>query len=78
MNQILIKFTFIQNMLINKKESTYVKYLNDAETFIEQSNDMDGIQKNIEECNRNTKHRIFLAFNDMVAHMFSNKNIMEQ
>ena len=36
-------------LLINKRESTDLKYLNDSKTFIEYSNDMDDIFKNIEE-----------------------------
>ena len=35
--------------LITKRESTGLKYLNDCKAFIEYSNDMDGIYKNIEE-----------------------------
>ena len=40
-------------LLINKRESTGLKYFNDSEAFIEYSNDMDDIYKNIEEYNRN-------------------------
>ena len=36
-------------LLINKRESTSLKYLNDSKAFIEYSNDMDDIYKNIEE-----------------------------
>ena len=35
-------------LLINKRESTRLKYLNDIKAFIEYSNDMDDIHKNIE------------------------------
>ena len=35
-------------LLINKRESTGLKYLNDSKAFIEYSNDMDDIYKNIE------------------------------
>ena len=38
--------------LINKKESTGLEYLNDSKAFIEYSNDMNEIYKNIEEYNR--------------------------
>ena len=40
-------------LLINKRESTGLKYLNDSKAFIEHSNDMDDIHKNIEEYNPN-------------------------
>ena len=39
-------------LLINKRESAGLKYLNDAKVFIEYSNDMDDIYKNVEEYNR--------------------------
>ena len=35
--------------LINKRESAGLKYLNDSKAFIEYSNDMDDIYKNIKE-----------------------------
>ena len=40
-------------LLINKRESTGIKYLNDSKGLIEYSNDMD--DKSIEEYNINTK-----------------------
>ena len=42
-------------LLINKRESTGLKYLNHSKAFIEYSNDMDDIYKNIEEYNPNKK-----------------------
>ena len=47
--------------LINKRESTGLKYLNDSKAFIEYSNDMDDIYKDIEEYNLNKKHKILLV-----------------
>ena len=41
--------------LIKKQESTGLKHLNDSEAFIEYSNDMDDIHKNIEEYNPTKK-----------------------
>ena len=35
-------------LLINKRESTVLKYLNDLKAFIEYTINMDGIYKNIE------------------------------
>ena len=37
--------------LINKKESTELKHFNDPEDFIEYSNDMQDVYKNIEVYN---------------------------
>ena len=45
-------------LLINKRESTGLKYLNDSKTGIEYSNDMDDICKNIEEYNPYKKLKI--------------------
>ena len=48
-------------LLINKRESRGLKYLNDSKAFIEYSNDMD-IYKNIEEYNPNKKRKILIVF----------------
>ena len=37
--------------LISKSESTGLKHFNDLRAFIEYSNDMQDVYKNIEECN---------------------------
>ena len=42
-------------LLIKKRESTDLKYFNDLKAFIEYSNGMDGIYKNIEEYSPNKK-----------------------
>ena len=42
-------------LLINKRESTGLQYLNDSKAFIEYSKGMDDIYKNIEENNTNKK-----------------------
>ena len=62
-------------MLINKRESTGLKYLNDRKAFLEYSNDMDDIYENIEEYNPNKKRKILIAFGDMIADMLSNKKL---
>ena len=54
-------------LLINKRESTGLKYLNDSKAFIEYSNDMDDIYKNIENHNPNKKQKILIVFDDMTA-----------
>ena len=61
--------------LINKRESTCLKYLNDAKAFIEYSNDMDDINKNIEEDNPSKKRKILTVFDDMIADMLSNQKL---
>ena len=56
-------------MLINKREITALKYLNDSKTFIEYSNDMDDIYENITEYNINKKQEILIVFIDMIPDM---------
>ena len=46
------------HLLINKRKSTGLKHLNDSKAFIEYSNDMDDIYKNIEEYNQNKRKDI--------------------
>ena len=52
-------------LLINKREST---------GFIEYSNDMDEIYKNIGKYNPNKKRKILIIFDDTIADMLSIKN----
>ena len=59
--------------LINRKENTGLKYFNDSKAFIEYSNDMNDIYKNIEEYNPNKKGKILIVFEDMIADTLSNK-----
>ena len=47
--------------------------MNDFKAFIEYSDDMDDIYKNIEEQNPNKKRKILVVFDDMIADMLSNK-----
>ena len=56
MNQILTIFLYGKDLyepkhqlLINKRESASLKYLNDSKTFIEYSNVMEDVYKNFEE-----------------------------
>ena len=61
--------------LINKRDSTGLKDLNDSKAFIEYSNDMDGIYKNIEEYIPNKQLKILIHFGDMIADMPSHKKL---
>ena len=47
-------------LLINKRESTGSKHLNDSIEFIEYSSDMDDIYKNIEKYNPNKKRSLLM------------------
>ena len=60
-------------MLINKRESAWLKYFNDFKAFIEYSNGMGDIYKNIAEYNPNKKREILFAFDDIIADILTNK-----
>ena len=62
-------------MLINKRDSAGLKYLNYSKAFIEFLNDMDDICKNTEEYNPNKKRKIFTVFDYIIADMLSNKKL---
>ena len=62
---------------VSNRESTDLKHLNDSKAFIEYSNDMNDIYKNIEEYNPNKKWKILIAFDDMIADVLSNKNLIQ-
>ena len=59
--------------LIKKRENVGTKHFYDFKTFIEYSNYMDDIYKNIEEYHSNKKRKILIVFDDMIADMLSNK-----
>ena len=58
--------------LINKKESTVLKHFNDPKAFIEYSNDMQDVYKNINDYNPNEENKILTVFDDMIADMIYN------
>ena len=62
-------------ILINKTESTGLKYFNDPKAFIEYSNDMQHVYINIEEYNIGKKRKILIVFDDMIVDMINNKNL---
>ena len=62
-------------LLINKRGNARWKYFNDSKAFVEYSNDMYDIYKNIEEYNQNKKGKILIIFDDMIAHILSNKKL---
>ena len=62
-------------MLSKKQENTRLKHFYDPKTFIEYSNDMDDIDKNIKEYNPNKQRKILLISDDMIAYIFSNESL---
>ena len=62
-------------MLIKRRKNTGLKIFNNFKAFIECTNDIDDIYKNMEEYNPNNKHKMLTVFNDMITDMFSNKRL---
>ena len=59
--------------LINKRESTGLKHLYDPKAFIEYSNDVQDVYKNIEKYNPGKKRKILIFFDDMIPDIIKNK-----
>ena len=62
-------------ILIDKRERVGLKTFNNPKTFIEYSNDMQDVYKNINEYNPGKKRQILIVFDDMIADMINNKNL---
>ena len=60
-------------MLLNKLEKSGLKHFNDPIAFIDLSNNMNNVYKNIEEYNQNKKKLI--VFDDMIANMLSKEKL---
>ena len=52
---------------IHIKKVQGIKHLNDSKTFIQCSNDVNGIYKKIEEYNPNRKRKILIVFDDTIG-----------
>ena len=61
--------------LIKKRKSIGLKHFNDAKAFIEYSNDMCDVYKNINNYNPDKENEILIVFDDMIADIISNKKI---
>ena len=62
-------------LLINKRESTGLKHFNDPKAFIEYSNDMQDVYKNIDEYNLGKKCKVLIVFDGMIADAINNKKL---
>ena len=61
--------------LINKREGVGVNHFNDPKAFIQYSNDMHDVYKNINEHNVDKDRKILIVFDDMIADMIHNKKL---
>ena len=59
--------------LINKREIIGLEYFNHPKAFIEYSNYMQDVYKNINEYNQGKKCKTLIVFDDMMADMINNK-----
>ena len=65
----------IYQYLINKREKVGLNYFNNPKAFMEYSNDMQDVQKNIEDYNPIKKRKILIVFDDMIADMINNNKL---
>ena len=61
--------------MIEKRKSKGLKHFNDPKAFIEYSNDMQDVYKNIEEYNLAKKRKILTVFDDTIADMINKKRL---
>ena len=59
--------------LIKNRENAGIKHANDSNAFIEYSNAMDDIYKNIDDYNPSRKRKILIVFDGMIADIMTNK-----
>ena len=61
--------------LINKRENVGLNHFNDPKAFMEYSNDMQDVYKNIEDYNPIRKRKVLITFDDMIADMINNNKL---
>ena len=61
--------------LINKREGVCINHFNDPKAFIEHSNDICDVYKNIDEYNIDKECKILIVFDYMIADMINNKKL---
>ena len=61
--------------LINIRESVGLQHFNDPKPFIEYSDDMHDVYKNIDEYNIDIERKVLIVFDDMIADMINNKKL---
>ena len=78
----LIKYTYMQKThmkqnikQINKREKVGLDYFNDPKAFMDYSNNMQDVYKNIEEYNPGKKRKVLIVFDDEIADMINNKKL---
>ena len=60
--------------LINKRERVGINHFNDPKGFIEYSNDMHNVYKNIDDYNPDKENKILIVFDDIIADIIHKKS----
>ena len=61
--------------LINKREKVGINHFNDPKAFMEYSNNMQDVYKNIEDYKPIKKRKVLIIFDDMIADMINNNKL---
>ena len=61
--------------LINKREKVGLDHFKDPRAFMEYSNVMQDVYKNIDDYNPGKKRKILIVFDDVIADMINNKKL---
>ena len=61
---------------MNKRENIGLKHFHSPKSFIEYSNDMQDVYKNINEYNEDKERKILMVFDDIIADMNNNKKLV--
>ena len=61
--------------LINKRKSVDINHFNDPKAFIDYSNDMHNVYKNINDYNPDKENKILIVSDDVMADMIHNKKL---
>ena len=61
--------------LINKREKVGLDHFNDPKAFMEYTNDMQDVYKNIEDYNSDKKRKALIVFDDMIPDMIYNRKL---
>ena len=61
--------------LIIKREGAGINHFKDLKAFIEYSDDMRNVYKNVNHYSPDKENKILIVFDDMIAHMIQNKKL---
>ena len=61
--------------LINKREKVGLNHFSDPKAFMEYSNDMHDVYKNIKDYNPIRKRKVLIIFDEMIADMINNNKL---